>query len=114
MEVTIANRRCSFFCIVESKKDRAEFRKNDKFSTSSTKEAMTIFKTRPVRILGGPNLEEKTSTPFKNTIRRCPTLKELQEKKCPFLDSDLVRMVDDLLNKGVIQLSEAPRCWKNC
>ena len=109
MEVTIANRRCSFFCIAESKKDRAEFRKNDKFSTSSTKEAMTVFKTRPVRILGGPNLEEKTSTPFKNTIRRCPTLKELQEKKCPFPNSDLPRMLEDLLEKGVIQLPEPKR-----
>jgi len=33
-----------------------------------------------------------------------PTLKELQEKKYPFPDSDLSGMLDDLLEKGVIEL----------
>jgi len=42
-------------------------------------------------------------------MRRHPTLKELQEKKYPFLDSDLPRMMEDLLEKGVIQLLELKR-----
>jgi len=50
MEVTIANHRDSSFHVVESKKDRVEFRKNAKFCTSLTKEAMTISKVEPVRI----------------------------------------------------------------
>jgi len=36
--------------------------------------------------------------------RKRPTLKELQEKKYPFLDLDLSGMLDDLLEKGVIEL----------
>jgi len=44
MEVTIAYHRNNSFSVAESKKDRAEFKKNVKFSKSSTKEAMTISK----------------------------------------------------------------------
>jgi len=47
--------------------------------------------------------------PFKETIRKRPTLKELQEKKYPFPNSDLPGMLDDLLEKGVIQLPEPKR-----
>jgi len=36
--------------------------------------------------------------------KKRPTFKELQEKKYPFLDSDLSRMLDDLLEKGIIEL----------
>ena len=57
IKVTIANHRDSFFSVIESKKDRAEFRKNVKFSKSSTKEAMTISKAEPVWIKGKPNPE---------------------------------------------------------
>jgi len=36
-------------------------------------------------------------------------LKELQEKKYPFPDSDLSGMLDDLLQNGVIELLESKR-----
>jgi len=48
MEVTIANHHDSSFNVAESKKNRAKFRKNDKFPTSSTEEMMTISKAGPV------------------------------------------------------------------
>jgi len=89
MEVAIANHYGSSFSVAESKKDWTEVKKNVKFSKSLTKEVMTVSKAEPVRITGKPNSKEKRSTPFKDTIRRCPTLKELQEKKYPFPDSDL-------------------------
>jgi len=38
-----------------------------------------------------------------------PTLKELEEKKYPFPDSDLLGILHDLLNKGIIQLLEPKR-----
>ncbi|KAH7842212.1 hypothetical protein Vadar_002709 [Vaccinium darrowii] len=38
-----------------------------------------------------------------------PTLKELQAKKYPFLDSDVPGMLEDLLEKKVIQLPECKR-----
>jgi len=65
-------------------------------------ETMTVTKTEPVRITGKPNSEEKRSMPFKDTMRRRPTLKELQQKKYSFPDSNLLGMLDDLLEKGVI------------
>jgi len=70
---------------------------------------MTVTKAELVRITGKPNSEEKSGMPFKDTTRRHPTLKELQEKKYPFLYVDLPGMLDDLLKKGVIQLPEPKR-----
>jgi len=70
---------------------------------------MTVSKVEPVRITRKPNSEEKRGLPFKDTTRRHPTLKELQEKKYLFSDSDLSRMLEDILDKGVIQLLEPKR-----
>jgi len=102
MKVNIANLRGSSFSVAEWKNDRVEFKKNVKFFTSSTKEAMTISKVEPVGITWRPNLEENRSAPFKDMIRRRPTLKELQKKKYMFPDLHFPGMVDDLLEKGVI------------
>ena len=109
MQVTIANHCGTSFSVVESKKDMAEFRRNGKYSTGSTEEAMTIFKTRPVRITGGPNPEEKRSMPFKDTIRRRLTLEELQGKKYWFPDLNFPRILEDLVAKEAIQLLEPKR-----
>jgi len=62
---------------------------------------MTIFRADSVGITREPNRKKKRSVSFKYIIRKDPTLKELQEKKYPFPDLDLPRMVDDLLEKGV-------------
>jgi len=89
--------------LLSTKKNKAEFKTNVKFSKSSTKEAMTISKVEPLRITGRPNLKEKRkSAPFKDMIRRRPTLIELQEEKYPLPNSALPRILDDLLEKGAI------------
>jgi len=41
--------------------------------------------------------------------KKCPTLKELQKRKDPFPNSDLLGMMDDLLEKGVIKLPPSKR-----
>ena len=97
--MTIANRCNSCFSVAESKNDRAEFKKNAKFSSSSIKETMTISKVGLVQISGGLNPTEKRSVHFKDKIRTRPTLKELQEKKYLFSDLDLPGMLDDFLEK---------------
>jgi len=48
MEVTIVNCRGTSFGVTESKNNRVEFKKNVKFSTSSTKKAMAISKVEPL------------------------------------------------------------------
>jgi len=100
MEVTITNHCNISFSVVELKKDWAEFKKNVKFSKSSSKQAMTISKVEPVRITGRLNPEEKRSMPFKYTIRKPLTLKALQEKKYLFPNSDLLGILHDLVKKG--------------
>ena len=109
LSLCITNRRHNSFSVAESRNDRVEFKKNAKFSSSLTKETMTTSKAGPVQISGGPNPTEKRRAHFKDTIGRCPTLKELREKKYSFPDSDLPGMFDDLLEKGVIQLPEPKR-----
>jgi len=54
-------------------------------------------------------LEEKITMPFTDMMRKCPTLKELQEKKYLLLDSDLPRMLDDLLERGSFNFKSPKR-----
>ena len=109
MEVTIASRCGNSFCSTESRKDKVEFKKNVNFSKSTTKEVMSTFTSQPIRITGKPKLGGKKSSSFNVVIKKRPTLKELQEKKYLFLNSDLLGMLDDLLEKGVIELPEPKR-----
>ena len=109
MEVTIASRRTNSFYSIESKRDKVEFEKNVNFSKGTIKEAMSTSISQPIRIMEKPKLGGKKSSSFKVVTNKRPTLKELQEKKYPFPDSDLSGMLDDLLEKGVIELPE-PKC----
>ena len=59
--------------------------------------------------MGKLKLKNKNSGPFKDAVRRCPRFKELQEKKYPLSDLDLSGVLDDLLEKGIIQLPELKR-----
>jgi len=102
MEVTIASHRGSSLSFTESKRDWAKVNKNVKSSKNSNKETMTVSKAKLFHITGKLNSEEKRSVPFKDAIRRSPTLRELQEKKYPFPDSELLGMLDNLLEKGVV------------
>ena len=100
MGVTIASRHDSSLSFAETKRDRAKVKKNVRFSKNSTKEMMTATKAEPICITGKPNLEERRGMPFKDTIKRHPTLKELQEKKYLFPDSDLIGMFMIFLKRG--------------
>jgi len=69
-----------------------------------------------VRISRKSRLEVKKTSFSKETTKKHPTLKELQEKKHPFLESDLLGMLDDLLENMTIKLPEPKRHrrgWKN-
>ena len=77
MEVMIASRLHNFFDFAESKKDKVAFKRNVELSKNLTKEAMSIFKAKPIRIIGRPKLEEKRSVPFNDATTRRLTLKGL-------------------------------------
>jgi len=66
----------AFLALLSKKGTRLKSRRMSS-SLKLNKEMMAVSKAEPVRITGKPNSEEKRSVPFKDTIRRRPTLKEL-------------------------------------
>jgi len=111
MEVTIASHHGNSFYYTKSKKNKVEFKKNVKFSKNMTKELMSVSTSQFIRITGKPKLKDKKSTSFKDTTKKSSTLKELQEKNYPFPNFDSSSALDDLLEKGVIELPQ-PKCPK--
>jgi len=75
MEVTIASRRDNSLSFAETKRDWAEVMKNVKFPKNSTKETVTATKAEPIRITRKSNATEKRGMPFKETMKRRPTMK---------------------------------------
>jgi len=62
---------------------------------------MYIFKAKPIWIIGRLRLDNRRSMPFKDTTRKHPMPKELQEKKFPFLSSYLLGTLVTFLKKGL-------------
>ncbi|XP_057249297.1 uncharacterized protein LOC130590767 [Beta vulgaris subsp. vulgaris] len=107
MELTIANREGSSS---EYKKEKKDFKKNDKPFKSSAKESFAVTTTSaPVKISAKPKDEQKKGSFVKNGKKDRLTLKELQAKKYPFPDSDLAGMLEDLLEKRIIELPDSKR-----
>jgi len=109
MEMTIANRRNKSSFSYEIKKEKRETKKSSKPSKASMKETMVTSTEGPVRISGKPRLEKKKGSSLRDGGRKRPTLKELQEKKYPFPNSDLLGMLDVLLENGIIELPTPKR-----
>ena len=64
MEVTIANFCGTSFGFAKSQKDKAEFKRNVEFSKNFTKEAMSVFDVKVVRITRNLRREEKKERDF--------------------------------------------------
>ena len=70
---------------------------------------MTV-NTTPIKILAQNKKKEvKEIGPTQENKRCWFTLKELEENKYPFPDSDVSSMLEDLLQKKVIELPECKR-----
>jgi len=65
---------------------------------------MATFAETPLCILVKSRPKEKKGSPSRDGGRKKPMLKELQEKKYPFSDLDLLRMLDGLLQSRIIKL----------
>ncbi|KAM1760240.1 hypothetical protein ACFX12_003132 [Malus domestica] len=92
--------------IADYKNDKVLGTKVEKAAWKPTKEAMTV-NTSPVKIsTRGKAIQTEA---FRDQEMRRRTLKELEEKTYPFPDSDVVVMLDDLLDKKVISLPECRR-----
>ncbi|KAM2334132.1 hypothetical protein ACFXTH_011719 [Malus domestica] len=92
--------------IADYKNDKVLGTKVEKAAWKPTKEAMTV-NTASVKIsTRGKAIQTKA---FRDQEMRRRTLKELEEMIYPFPDSDVVAMLDDLLDKKVISLPECRR-----
>ncbi|KAL2941826.1 Sal-like protein 4 [Bienertia sinuspersici] len=82
--------------------------KMEKSSKSHAKESNTVSTTsNPVKISAKPKAAYEKGSSSRDSRKEKPTLKELQAKKYPFPDSDLEGMLEDLLEKKIIDLPES-------
>ncbi|KAM1179923.1 hypothetical protein ACFX13_019382 [Malus domestica] len=102
--------------ITDFKKDKMFAPKVDKIGKKPAKEAFTVNTTpiktspAPVKISSKNKVKEiKRGEPSRTQDRYKNTLRELKQKKYPFLDSNVAAMLDDLLEKKVIELPECKR-----
>jgi len=115
MEMTIASHRDKSSSSSNSKKHKGEFKKNTKSLKSLNKASMAVSTGKLVRIFNKPKYESKKGGFSKDTGKKHPALKELQEKKYTFFNSDLSVMLDVLLEKGGYRtfiVKIARRSWK--
>ncbi|KAH7842709.1 hypothetical protein Vadar_008294 [Vaccinium darrowii] len=101
MEINIANHGGGNHPTVEHNKYRNGTQSN-KLSGASTEESMAVSMV-PLKVLRRDKKNEE------HPRDKRPTLKELQEKRYPFPDSNMLSMLEDLLEKNVIQLPECKR-----
>ncbi|KAH7857466.1 hypothetical protein Vadar_013066 [Vaccinium darrowii] len=101
MEINIANHGGGNPPTIENSKYKNGI-KSDKLSAASTEESMVVSMI-PVKITRKDKKKEE------NPRNKHPTLKELQEKRYPYPDADVPSMLEDLLEKEVVQLPECKR-----
>ena len=102
--------------ITDFKKDKVFAPKADNHGNNPAKEAFTINATpiktfsAPVKISSKNKAKEiKRGEPSHTQDRYKNTLRELEQKTYPFPDSDMAPMLDNLLEKKVIELPECKR-----
>src|ERR1051325_2275904 len=91
MELSIANRGGNDLLVPDAKREN--------------KEAITVG-TTPLKFVAKEKMMEKRQDTGE---KRCPTLKERQEKVYPFPKSDLPDMLEQLVDNELIKLSECKR-----
>ncbi|CAA0822242.1 Unknown protein, partial [Striga hermonthica] len=94
----------------QSSKDRYEQNKGGKFSSKPQNKESMMINAMPVKFKekAADKAIEKKDVP-KETEQRRLTLKEMQAKQYPFLDSDVSCIFDDLMEAKLIELPEMKR-----
>ncbi|TYK01673.1 ty3-gypsy retrotransposon protein [Cucumis melo var. makuwa] len=106
MELSITSIGTKDFPVPEVRKDKKETKGAKKVVKSTVKESMVVNAT-PLKF--SKRKEGKAKKKDDGSERGCVTLKERQEKVYPFLDSDIADMLEQLLEKQLIQLPECKR-----
>ncbi|KAL0453819.1 UNVERIFIED_CONTAM: hypothetical protein Slati_1360000 [Sesamum latifolium] len=95
---------------LRSTKEKQKIKKGGKpFSKTPSKESMAV-NIAPFKLKGiaKDNIAPKNNVPYEKLQRKL-TLKEMQAKQYPFLNSDVPRIFDDLLESNLIDLPEMKR-----
>ncbi|KAA0032587.1 ty3-gypsy retrotransposon protein [Cucumis melo var. makuwa] len=106
MELSIASRGTKNFPVPEVRKDKKETKSAEKVVKSSVKESMVV-NTTPLKF--SKRKEGRAEKKDDGSERRRLTLKERQKKVYPFPYSDIADMLEQLLEKQLIQLPECKR-----
>ena len=109
MELSIANHGAKKDLIIDQQKERHNGKASDKNSIKLIQESMTVMQllSKSQREIKKKEIKEARLTQENERCRL--SLKELEEKKYPFPDSDVPSMLEDLLQKNVIKLLECKR-----
>ncbi|KAL0411288.1 UNVERIFIED_CONTAM: hypothetical protein Slati_3718500 [Sesamum latifolium] len=94
-------------------KEKQEIKKGGKpFSKTPSKESMAVNVT-PFKLKGiaKDNVALKNNVPYEKPQRKL-TLKEMQARQYPFLDSDISEIFDDFLKANLIDLPDMKRSEK--
>ncbi|KAJ9678324.1 hypothetical protein PVL29_020478 [Vitis rotundifolia] len=106
MELSIANHGSKKDLTINHQREGHDGKMSDKTSKKPIQESMTI-NTAPVKISARDKKKKvKEAGPTQENERRRFILKELEEKKYHFPDFDVPSMLEDLLQKKVIELPE--------
>ncbi|KAL9384216.1 hypothetical protein Peur_024539 [Populus x canadensis] len=110
MELSIAVAESSLLPMQEPKRNKPEGHRFGKSTLKVEGKQSLVVNSAAVRVpTGVKRNDHATSTTFQKGERKKPSLKERQEKVYPFPDSDISRMLDDLLEANIIELPEVKR-----
>ncbi|TYK11760.1 retrotransposon gag protein [Cucumis melo var. makuwa] len=107
MELSIANRGAKDFLVQRTRSDKNEINDTKKIANSVLNESMVVQET-PLKSFS-KRKKTKHERNHDGDEKRHPTLRERQKKVYPFPDSDVADMLDQLIEKQLIQLSECKR-----
>ncbi|KAA0046413.1 retrotransposon gag protein [Cucumis melo var. makuwa] len=107
MESSIANRGAKDFLVQRTRSDKNEINDTKKIANNVLNESMVVQETLLKSF--SKRKETKHERNHDGDEKRCPTLRERQKKVYPFLDSNVANMLEQLIEKQLIQLPECER-----
>ncbi|KAA0064819.1 retrotransposon gag protein [Cucumis melo var. makuwa] len=107
MELSIANKGAKDFLVQRTRSDKNEINDTKKIANNVLNESMLVQET-PLKSFS-KRKETKHKRNHDGDEKRRPTLRERQKKVYPFPDSDVADMLEQLIEKQLIQLRECKR-----
>ncbi|KAA0066689.1 retrotransposon gag protein [Cucumis melo var. makuwa] len=107
MKLSIANRGAKDFLVQRTRSDKNEINDTKKIANSILNESMVVQET-PLKSFS-KRKETKHERNHDGDEKRHPTLRERQKNVYPFPDSDVANMLEQLIEKQLIQLPECKR-----